>query len=42
LVSNAGQSEGNPLQYAPLPSAVANLALTNLKLVKAGGVAVLS
>jgi len=41
LVSNAGQSEGSALQYAPLPAAVANLALTNLKLVKAGGAAVL-
>jgi phosphate transport system substrate-binding protein len=37
-----GQSEGSALQYAPLPSAVANLALANLKLVKAGGTAVLS
>jgi phosphate transport system substrate-binding protein len=38
----SGQSDGTDLQYAPLPSAVASLALTNLKLVKAGGVVVLS
>jgi len=37
-----GQTEGKDLQYAPLPSAVQQLALTNLKLVKAGGAAVLS
>jgi phosphate transport system substrate-binding protein len=37
-----GQSEGAALQYAPLPSAVQQLALTNLKLIKAGGTAVLS
>ncbi len=37
-----GQAEGTALQYAPLPSAVASLALANLKLVKAGGTAVLS
>jgi phosphate transport system substrate-binding protein len=37
-----GQSEGKDLQYAPLPSAVAQLAMTNLKLIKAGGSAVLS
>jgi phosphate transport system substrate-binding protein len=37
-----GQSIGAPLQYAPLPTAVQNLALTNLKLIKAGGQAVLS
>ncbi len=37
-----GQAEGSALQYAPLPSAVAALALSNLKLVKAGGAAVLS
>ena len=37
-----GQSDGAALQYAPLPSAVQTLALTNLKLVKAGGTAVLS
>jgi phosphate transport system substrate-binding protein len=42
LVSSAGQSEGSSLQYAPLPAAVQSLATTNLKLVKAGGVAVLS
>ena len=37
-----GQSDGTALQYAPLPSAVQQLALTNLKLIKAGGAAVLS
>jgi len=37
-----GQSEGASLQYAPLPSAVQQLAMTDLKLVKAGGSAVLS
>lgn len=37
-----GQSEGKDLQYAPLPTAVQQLALANLKLVKAGGAAVLS
>ena len=37
-----GQSEGASLQYAPLPSSVQQLALANLKLVKAGGAAVLS
>jgi phosphate transport system substrate-binding protein len=37
-----GQSIGTGLQYAPLPTAVQNLALANLKLVKAGGQAVLS
>ncbi len=37
-----GQSEGSTLQYAPLPSAVQQLALTNLKTVKAGGTAVIS
>jgi phosphate transport system substrate-binding protein len=37
-----GQSEGASLQYAPLPSSVQQIALTNLKLVKAGGNAVLS
>jgi phosphate transport system substrate-binding protein len=42
LVSADGQKEGADLQYAPLPSAVASLALTNLKLVKAGGTTVLS
>ncbi len=41
LVSD-GQSEGASLQYAPLPSSVQQLALANLKLVKAGGTAVLS
>jgi phosphate transport system substrate-binding protein len=37
-----GQQEGTDLQYAPLPSAVQQLALSNLKLVKANGTAVLS
>ncbi|MGZ3386859.1 MAG: phosphate ABC transporter substrate-binding protein PstS [Isosphaeraceae bacterium] len=37
-----GQSEGSSLQYAPLPSAVQTLALTNLKQIKAAGAAVLS
>jgi phosphate transport system substrate-binding protein len=37
-----GQKEGTDLQYAPLPTAVQTLALNNLKLVKAGGAAVLS
>ena len=38
----SGQSDGKDLQYAPLPSAVEQLALTNLKTIKAGGTAVLS
>ncbi len=38
----SGQSDGADLQYAPLPSAVQQLALSNLKLIKAGGSAVLS
>jgi phosphate transport system substrate-binding protein len=38
----SGQSNGTDLQYAPLPSAVQQLALTNLKLIKANGGAVLS
>jgi phosphate transport system substrate-binding protein len=37
-----GQSQGTTLQYAPLPTSVQNLALANLKLIKAGGQAVLS
>lgn len=37
-----GQKEGQDLQYAPLPSAVQQLALTNLKTIKAGGSPVLS
>jgi phosphate transport system substrate-binding protein len=41
LVTN-GQSEGTDLQYAPLPSAVQTLALSNLKPVKAGGTQVLT
>ena len=41
-VTSDGQKEGADLQYAALPAAVSSLALTNLKLVKAGGTAVLS
>ncbi len=37
-----GQSDGKDLQYAPLPSAVQQLALTNLKTIKAAGSPVLS
>jgi phosphate transport system substrate-binding protein len=37
-----GQTDGTDLQYAPLPSAVQQLALTNLKTIKAGGSTVLS
>jgi phosphate transport system substrate-binding protein len=37
-----GQSDGSSLQYAPLPKAVQDLALSNLKLIKAGGSTVLS
>jgi phosphate transport system substrate-binding protein len=37
-----GQSNGTDLQYAPLPKSVQDLALTNLKTIKAGGAAVLS
>jgi len=37
-----GQSVGTSLQYAPLPTSVQTLAETNLKLIKAGGTAVLS
>lgn len=37
-----GQSEGTSLQYAPLPKAVQDLALTNLKTIKAGGAVVLT
>jgi phosphate transport system substrate-binding protein len=37
-----GQSVSKDLQYAPLPTAVQQLALTNLKTIKAGGSAVLS
>ncbi|HSS60372.1 MAG TPA: phosphate ABC transporter substrate-binding protein PstS [Candidatus Limnocylindrales bacterium] len=33
----SGQSDGSDLQYAPLPSSVQQLALTNLKLIKSGG-----
>jgi hypothetical protein len=42
LVSAEGQKEGTDLQYAPLPAAVQTLAQSNLKLIKAGGSAVLS
>lgn len=38
----SGQTNGTDLQYAPLPSAVQQLALSNLKLIKANGAAVLS
>ena len=41
LVSE-GQTDGKDLEYAPLPSAVKDLAMTNLKTIKAGGAAVLS
>lgn len=37
-----GQSDGSSLQYAPLPAAVQQLALDNLKTIKAGGQTVLS
>jgi phosphate transport system substrate-binding protein len=37
-----GQSEGTSLHYAPLPSSVQQLALNNLKTIKAGGSTVLS
>jgi phosphate transport system substrate-binding protein len=37
-----GQADGADLKYAPLPSAVQQLAITNLKAVHAGGQAVLS
>jgi phosphate transport system substrate-binding protein len=37
-----GQTNAAALQYAPLPATVQSLALTNLKLIKAGGQAVLS
>jgi phosphate transport system substrate-binding protein len=42
LVSTEGQKEGTDLQYAPLPTAVQTLAQDNLKLIKAGGTAVIS
>jgi phosphate transport system substrate-binding protein len=38
----SGQADGTNLQYAPLPSAVQQLALTNLKTIKAGASPVLS
>ena len=38
----SGQSDSTDLQYAPLPSAVQQLALTNLKTIKAGGTTVLA
>jgi len=37
-----GQTDSKDLQYAPLPAAVEQLALTNLKAIKAGGSTVLS
>jgi phosphate transport system substrate-binding protein len=37
-----GQAIGASLQYAPLPTGVQNLALSNLKLIKAAGQTVLS
>ena len=37
-----GQTDGKDLQYASLPTAVQQLALTNLKTIKAGGSAVIS
>jgi phosphate transport system substrate-binding protein len=37
-----GQTDGKDLQYAALPTAVQQLALANLKTIKAGGSAVLS
>jgi phosphate transport system substrate-binding protein len=37
-----GQTNGKDLQYAPLPSAVEQLALSNLKTIKAGGSTVLT
>ena len=37
-----GQNDGTDLDYAALPSPVQQLALSNLKLIKAGGAAVLS
>ena len=37
-----GQSLGTDLQYAPLPTSVQALAMTNLKLIKAGGQPVLT
>jgi len=36
-----GQSDSQDLQYAPLPAAVQQLALSNLKAIKAGGSPVL-
>jgi phosphate transport system substrate-binding protein len=41
LVSD-GQNDGKDLQYAPLPAAVKQLAITNLKTIKAAGTAVIS
>jgi phosphate transport system substrate-binding protein len=38
----SGQKDGTDLQYAPLPTAVQQLAISNLKLIKAAGVQVLS
>ncbi len=42
LLVTKGQTDGKDLQYASLPTAVGQLALTNLKTIKAGGSAVLS
>src|SRR6202140_4212899 len=42
LVGSEGQKEGADLQYAALPTAVQALAQSNLKLIKAGGAAVLT
>jgi phosphate transport system substrate-binding protein len=36
-----GQTNGTTLQYAPLPTSVQQLALSNLKLIKAGGTPIL-
>jgi len=39
---NDGQADGTDLQYAPLPATVKQLAITNLKTIKAAGSPVLS
>jgi hypothetical protein len=39
---NDGQADGKDLQYAPLPAPVKQLAITNLKTIKAAGSPVLS
>ncbi len=41
-VVTAGQSQGTALQYAPLPKNAQNYAISQLKLIKSGGKAVLS